>query len=228
MEVHSLFELYSFWYPVSRVTSWGIIYYTARPYNLISSQTRPHGNSVLALVFTYVSFSTQVCSLKAVDTILPSGQTGLPSYLSLQVATLSIGMRTSTNHTAQIKSDRMNTNIPDHCMHIYYFITSFYITSFLKSFLLHSFFTPRYHCCYSSIDFNNYLLFTPAKQPFFCFSSCLLYSFSVLFILQTTLSSQITDILVIGTDESYPQVNLGKCFCASLHVFKCVFVYLSL
>lgn len=37
-------------------------------------------------VFTHVSFSTHVCSLKAVDTGLPPGQTGLQSYLSLQVA----------------------------------------------------------------------------------------------------------------------------------------------
>lgn len=139
MEIQSLFKLYSFWYLVSWVASWGISYYTTQPYNLISSQTRPHGNSVLALVFTYVSFSTQVCSLKAVDTILPPGQTGLPSYLSLQVATLSIWMRTSRIHAVQIKSGRMNTNNPDQSMHIYY-----------SSFFLHSYFRPRYQCCYSS------------------------------------------------------------------------------
>lgn len=128
MEMHSLFKLYSFWYPVSWVTSWGISYYAAQPYNLISSQTRPHGSSALALVFTYVSFSTHVCSLKVVDTILPPGQTGLPSYLSLQVATLSIWMRSSRSHAVQIKSDRMNTNNPDQSMHKYCISLSLFLT----------------------------------------------------------------------------------------------------
>lgn len=49
-------------------------------------------------------------------------------------------------------------------------------------------------------------------------------SFHLLFTLPATpaLSSQITGILVIGTDKSYLEVNLGKCFCDSLSVRVCI------
>lgn len=82
----------------------------------------------------------------------------------------------------------------------------------------------------SPIDCNNYLLsLVPSKKTFSGFPLCLPYSFRLLFILPDTLalSSQITGILVIGTDESYPQVNLEKCFCASACVCVQVCICLS-
>lgn len=79
------------------------------------SQTQDHiqyicldlqGQCQQTFVFTHVSFSTQVCSLRSVDTELPPSQTDLLSYLSLQV-----GNSYRLNENLQIPSSTVHSII---------------------------------------------------------------------------------------------------------------------